>query len=142
MAYLFRQKLNIEELSEPLYREKRILIYEPEYYLSALYGHYLRSQNFDIKPCLDLSQVRQAIFVFSPQLLIFSVDAFGSWLKLKPILQGLVADFPNLNVVSTGYDLNSDSIKELMEVGLAGHINRRLSRPKDLAVLAQALLNN
>lgn len=66
MAYLFRQKLYLKDLAGLSAPPKKILISEPESYLSALYGHYLEAHNFDIKHCPRLDQIKAALANFSP----------------------------------------------------------------------------
>ena len=55
MAYLFKQKLQINELAGLSQPNFRVLVYEPEEYLGALYAHYLAAHNFDIRHCPDLA---------------------------------------------------------------------------------------
>lgn len=140
MAYLFRQKLNISELANVQSGTKRILIYEPEQYLGALYARYLKPDNFDVQHCFDLNQLSQAVWHFQPRLLIFSADPMGNWPKLRPVLTLITRTFPELGVISTGYNLSNDQLAQLMAIGLSGHINRRLSRPQDVAVVVQNIL--
>ena len=41
-----------------------------------------------------------------------------------------------------GYNTGGDVVKELMDAGICGHVDRRLSRPKDLLYIVKAVLNN
>ena len=141
MAYLFRQKLNISELVDLAQAPKRILIHEPEEYLSALYAHYLRAHNFDVKHCPNWDKISAMVKSFRPQVFIFSADALvpHTNVKIWGLLSGLVSDFPNLKLISTGLG-NSSPLKELMAAGVLGHINRKLSRPQDLAIIVKSIL--
>src|SRR5690349_15474859 len=110
MAYLFRQKLNISDLTGFSEKRKKILIYEPENYLYALYEHYLRSHNFDIKHCPELSQLKPALNNFSPHLLIFNLDAFTS----GPFKLNIKESFPELTIITIGHGLENQTLKQLM----------------------------
>lgn len=139
MAYLFKQKLNLSELVVNSLSPKRVLIHEPEEYLAALYGHYLRQHNFDVKHCPDLEKISKVINIFKPDVLVFCADAPHLAGGLWNLLPRLSQDFPQLRLVSTGLD-SSSRVKELMAAGVLGHINRKLSRPQDLAVIIKSIL--
>ena len=140
MAYLFKQKLNLSDLAGLARDRKRILIYEPEEYLGTLYSHYLRTHNFDIKHCPDLKRLREYIITFEPDLLIFSLGLGDGFPKDFLTPNRLIKEFPNLKIISTGYNLSSQKIGELMATGVVSHINRRLSRPQDLALIVKTIL--
>jgi len=140
MAYIFKQQLNLRDLADLAGQPKRILIYEPESYLAALYRHYLSEHNFDIKHCSNLAEVGKIIKDFQPHLLIFSAD--GDSFKYPGIISSLSRAFPGLQLLTTGYNLNSQSIKTLMDAGVLGHLNRKLSRPRDIPVLVKTILDN
>jgi hypothetical protein len=142
MAYFFKQKLNMGELSGLARDPRKILIYEPEEYLGALYAHYLKEHNFDVKHCPDLKKIKQIILGFDPELLIYSADSELSAQSQASFFRNLSLNFPSLRVVTTGYNLSSENVREFMSAGVSSHINRRFSRPKDLAFLAKTLLNN
>ena len=74
MAYLFRQKLKIEELANVPSGRGKILIYEPERDLGILHAYYLRAHSFDVLQCDEVSKLRQLAAAFNPDLLIFSAD--------------------------------------------------------------------
>lgn len=142
MAYLFKQKLNIAELADISRRPKKVLIYEPEEYLSALYQHYLRRHNFDVKHCPDLGMIREATSSFLPDVLVFSLDGQTNPPASRSLrlLANLVLGFPFLRLVSIGSSSHNSLVKELMTAGVLGHINRQLSRPQDLAIVVKSIL--
>jgi hypothetical protein len=138
MSYVYRQKLKLSELANLPDLPNRVMIYEPENYLGALYGHYLGFHNFEVRLQADARELSGAVSAFAPHLLIFSADQEG----FKFLLRGLTQNFPELKVVTTAYNLSQQSIAELMSLGTLGHINRRFSRPKDLAMLVKTFINN
>jgi DNA-binding NtrC family response regulator len=138
MTYIFKQQLNLRDLADLESQPKRILIYEPESYLAALYCHYLNKHNFDIKHCSNLAEVGRSIKDFQPHLLIFSAD--GDSFKSPGMISSLSRAFPGLQLLTTGYNLSSQSIKTLMDAGVLGHLNRRLSRPQDIVEIVKTLL--
>ncbi len=134
MAYLFRQKFNITDLINPA-ASKKVLIFEPEEYLAGVYELYLK-EHFLVSHTRSLDAVRPAVDVFKPHVLVFNIDgdlAIKFLLNLKP-------DFPQLLLVSTSF-AGGERVKELMQLGVLGHINRRFSRPSDLAVIVKSIIN-
>ena len=141
MPYIFKQKLNLSDLAGFATLPKRILIYEPEDYLAALYAHYLRQHNFDIKHCPNLSQVSEMIASFQPHLLIFCADGREAAFKASGLISTLSRRFPDLGLITTARDLSRQGIKDLMDAGVLGHLNRGLSRPQDIPVLVKTILH-
>ena len=144
MAYLFKQKLNIMDLAGQEFRPSKILIYEPEEYLAALYQHHLRLHSFEVMHCLALEQAKLALTGFEPDVFVFCADAdnasSNATVEIWKLLRSLGADFPKLRLVSTGLNSSNDLISQLMRAGVLGHINRKLSRPQDLAVVVKSVL--
>jgi DNA-binding response OmpR family regulator len=139
MAYLFKEKFNIAELAELPGKANRVVICEPEEYLAALYGHYLSQHNFDIKHCPQVDELKELLQNFLPRLLILNIEK--NHIQSHSVLR-LRRQFPNVEVITMGYNIGGDVVKELMSAGICGHIDRRLSRPKDLLYIVKALLNN
>lgn len=136
MPYLFKQKLNIGDFSAAQVMRKKILIHEPENYLSQIYVSYFRQQNFDVRRCPDLKHLSDHAKSFSPDLLVCSLEAGGSGEWLINFKQF----FRAVSVVTIGFDTGSDTLKKLMAAGCSGHLNRRLSRPQDLVDIVKTIL--
>ncbi|MBI5530619.1 MAG: hypothetical protein HY918_03920 [Candidatus Doudnabacteria bacterium] len=141
MSYLFKQKLNLGDLSLTNREIKRVLVFEPEEYLAALYANYVRNQEFEVRHCLELEEVPALIVKFSPHLLVFNAEALDSPVKSKSWLVSLKNRHPELHVVTIGYNISSEGVRELMSAGISSHINRHLSRPNDIAHIIKAILN-
>ncbi len=141
MTYIFKQKLNLSDLVNLKNQPKRILIHEPHGDLAALYAYYLKDYNFEIKHCGNLDAIQQCSKNFSPHLLIFNVDEPQAFPKIILIAKILTKELPDLNLISTGYNLNGQELSKLMALGVNSHLNRKLSRPQDLAVLVTTILN-
>ena len=132
MAYLFKEQFHIFELAN-LAPRKKLLIFEPEEYLAGLYALYLQD-DFQVSHCQAFEQVKPSILNFNPHVLVYNIDhdsAVRALLDLKTA-------FPRLLLFSTG--LSANKLKELMEAGVIGHINRKFSRPQDLAVIVKSVL--
>ncbi|MFI5205459.1 MAG: hypothetical protein ACHQVK_00815 [Candidatus Paceibacterales bacterium] len=140
MPYINKQKFQIHDLADIAQRPKRIVIYEPEEYLAALYAHYLRQHSFDVKHCPDLGLLKQLMLSFSPQMLVYNIEQTQSPKAQLNRLLKLKTDFPDTFVITTGFNTGSEILKLLLEAGIASHINRRLSRPQDLPMIVKSIL--
>ncbi len=139
MTYIFKEKFKIADLAHTPTQSHRVVVCEPEEYLAALYGHYLSAHNFDIKHCPQIGKLREVLNSFRPRLLILNIEeknADGG------LVQNLRRQFPNIRLITMGYNTGGEIIKELMNAGICGHIDRRLSRPKDLIYIVKAVINN
>ena len=140
MPYLFKQKLNIGDLIALNTEAKRVLIFEPEEYLSGIYAYHLSNQDFEVVERRDLYETASALSLYKPHLLVFNAEFLGGTKKNKTWLLSVKKDYPQLHVVTTGYNLSSEGVGELMAAGISSHLNRRLTRPQDLAVIVKSIL--
>jgi DNA-binding NtrC family response regulator len=142
MPYIFRQKLNLTELTGEEFSPKRVLIFEPEEYLAGIYSDYLTAQNFQVQQRQDLYELHEVLIKFVPHVLIFNAEFLPNHSKNQAWLLSVKKAYPQLHLVTTGYNLNSESVGQLMTAGVSSHINRRLSRPQDLAIIVKSILYN
>lgn len=141
MSYLYKQKLNLMELVPVVPAKKTILIFEPEEYLLALYSGYLTNHEFVVRPCTEAEELELKIGEHDPDLLMFNTQIFQEILEIKRILQSLKKQYPELPIVTISHNLDSNLIKELMNEGISSHIERKLTRPKDIVFVAKTVLN-
>lgn len=142
MTYLFKQKLDIYDLVGYEKESHKILLHEPEEYLAALYFHFLNKQNFHVRHVPKIEILEEELVNFKPKVLIFSLDSEQENKLNFFWLLNFRKNFPNTSVITTGFNTNAETLKKLLNVGISSHINRKLSRPQDLVVLIQAVLNN
>jgi len=139
MSYLIKEKFSIADLTGIRVEPNRVIICEPEEYLAALYGYHLMQHNFDVRHCRGEKDVKELLLSFSPRLLVINIEAEN---LNRDLLFSLCRQFPSLNIITIGYNIGGEVIKKLMSDGICGHIDRRLSRPKDLIYVVKAVLNN
>lgn len=142
MSYIFKQKFSLQDLAPVEKQAYRVLIHEPEEYLSAIYGNYMRTHAFEVRHCPNLLEVKNFVRNFSPALLVFNVGSTESLLGKLAWLASFKKEFPQIWVVTTGFGLETEMLKKLMDLGVASHLNRQLSRPQDLAIIVKSILQN
>ena len=140
MSYILKQKLNIKDFVGFQSPVHKIVLHEPEEYLSALYAHYLREHNFEVKNCSSLDQLRDSVEDFAPKILIFSVESPTNLNFKANWLLNFKNNFPQITIITTGFNTSSDILKLLLQAGISSHMNRKLTRPQDLAIIAKHLL--
>ncbi len=142
MPYLFKNRFSIAELASIDSAVQRIVLAEPEEYLRELYAQLLANNNFRIFHSSGSAALENEIRQFSPHLLIISSNFAGADSQLPPVLKKLKYGFPNLPVVTLGYNLDNEQLKALMSAGISSHIDRRLTRPADVVMVVKTILNN
>ncbi len=140
MPYILKQKLRLQDLMPAHPSTYRVLIHEPEDYLSAIYGNYLIMHEFEVKHCPNLLEVKNSARDFSPAVLVFNLDSAQPPQAKLSWLGCFKKEFPHVWVVTTGYSLETDILKRLMHLGVISHLNRQLSRPQDLATIIKSIL--
>jgi hypothetical protein len=142
MAYLFRQKFKVDDLANLTAEKIPVLIFSADSFLAQIYAAYLRAHNLEVKHCQDELMLKDSLLRFAPRLLLADANFFssigGNW--LGPI--NIKRDFPSLLVVTVGRGLGAESLAKLMRAGVSSHVDRRFSRPQDLAVVVKTLLQN
>lgn len=142
MAYLFRQKLDLRGLAGRDVLPKLVIVAEAEEYLSALYSYYLHNHNFEVLRCRQPKQLAGLMEHYPPHLLIFNPRFYGDISATVKFLGSVRKVYPLLPVVTVGSGISSQELGQLMACGIMSHIDRRLSRPSDIVIIAKTLLNN
>ncbi len=140
MSYLYKQKLSFEDLQGWQSEQWRVVVFEPERYLLGIYSHHLEQNGFEIQTVSEPDDIIITVSQFSPHLLVFNADKTSKDNSLS--LFRIKREFPRLYILTTACDLSYEDVKELMAKGISGHINRRLSRPQDIAHIAVSLLKH
>lgn len=140
MSYIFKQKLDLRELAAFEKARKRILLYQPQADLGALYSHYLKFHNFDVKHCQDIAALKEHMQSFMPEVIFYSIEG-AKPLTVLSSLRSLKKNLPATLVVTTGFNTDAETLKQLLSAGVSSHINRCHSRPEDIVAITKTLLN-
>ena len=140
MPYFIKQKLNLSELVQLDQRRQTVLLVEPEDYLRNLYSLYLSRQSFAVEHCLNSDELEASINFLLPNVLVFSTSYFDKPIVAVRFLSRIRQQFPSLPVVAITFNSSHDHLKQLVSAGVTSHIDRRLTRPEDLATIIKTLL--
>lgn len=144
MALVIREKFHISDLIPLEDEELTVVLVEPDWYLAKLYQRYLSAHNFVVHHSSQKENLEEDLHVIlarvSPKVLIVNPDIFENSWRAAQMIAGVGASFPSIMIVSVGYDTPAEDLRELMGAGVVSHINRRSSRPKDVASIVKALI--
>ena len=141
MAYMFQKKIYVDWSKLKSAPARQILIVEPEDSLFLLYFRHLSQNDFDVLRCESLNSLQNSLASKRPDLCLINPvhpEGLGRGVKLLKLIN---KNFPALPVVTIAYNLSTDEIKQLMETGVVSHIDRSLTKPKDVVHIAKLLVN-
>lgn len=139
MQYMFYNHYYIEPMIVKN-SQKIILLAEPEAESRALYTKHLIGANMLVEICEDLSELTQKLISSEPDLLI--VNPGSNPARSLVFLQNVKKTQPSLSIITIGYGTPEEYLDRFMEIGVSCHINRNLTRPQDVVVAAQQVLEN
>jgi len=143
MAYLFREKFKVSDLAVLQRRPGRlVLIMELEDYLRELYAKHFSDNDLKVVHCTRAEELFEHVRTYGPQLLLVNIDVLDRFSRMLGLLKLVRASFSRLPVVAISSGLDVDGLKELMDIGISSHIDRRFTRPADVVHVVKAILNN
>lgn len=113
----------------------RAIVFEPKLELAQLYAKYLKQQDFEAHISCDHAHLLALTSSISPKMIIYNIDAGYEPLKF------IKRQSPALIVITIGSDSEEQDLDALMEIGISGHINRKVTQPRDIGILAKQLIN-
>ena len=131
MAYLFKQKL----ILPPAIPASLVFVVEPEEYLLDLYCKYLLAEAFSVKgfKALEFLAAHDAP---APDVVIINTR----FLQQPDFPKFRASLFPApIKIISIGMVEDQDFVRNLMALGISGHLERRLSRPQGLVEIVKAV---
>jgi CheY-like chemotaxis protein len=142
MAYLFKQKFTLADLGLAAPASSRlVLLAEPEAALRSIYLRHLADHGLAVSCCHEVERLLPHVTGHRPHLLILSLGLFPCLPDAAEFLDGIRRRFTAMPVVTVGFDIGGEGLRQLMQAGISSHLDRRFSRPADLAAIAKTILN-
>jgi DNA-binding NtrC family response regulator len=141
MDYLFHQHYSLQAPSGPFAPPSAspvVLLAETEPEALALYARHLANASLLVSVCLDLGQLLRQIRAAQPHLLV--INPAPDIAATITALRQVAAAHPGLPIITVGAPIPDPYLDRLMATGVALHINRTLSQPRDIAVAARQIL--
>ncbi len=145
MEYLFRQHYTLQTPPGSVGPVDAIvpvmpvvLLAEPEPEALALYARHLVRADLLVNVCMELSRLLRQVQDTRPGLLIINpTPDLGAAISL---LRQVAAAHPGMPVITIGSAIPDAYLDRLMASGVALHLNRSLTQPRDIAVAARQIL--
>lgn len=141
MSYYIQQKFQITDFLSPKLPQKKITVAADDDELRRLYCFYLHQHNFQAFPCAGVDSVHEHLKNFQPHLLLFCMNGEGKQRDALRHITVLSRQYPELKIVTIGIISRHDELKEILDLGVCGHIDRKLTRPRDIIEVVKVILN-
>lgn len=139
MDYLFRQHYSLKPQSEQSQASgPTVLLAESEAEALALYARHLTKANLLVNVCLDLTHLHRQVREIEPHLLV--VNPSSNLSATLVVIKRIQTTHPALPIITVGGPIPDTYLDRLMASGVALHLNRTLSQPRDLAIAARQIL--
>lgn len=138
MNYLLKEKIIRPGFKVQEVVPRIILINEPSEVLSEIYSRQFNRLEFIAHQCPDHKDLIKKITELEPNLLTLSITK--SLKKPSEFIKQILKKNNGLNIITTSEGQEGVDMKNLISAGVAGHINKSLSRPVDLVLLASHVL--
>src|ERR1051326_4455806 len=141
MTYIFKEKLNLLELSGKTTESYKVLTVGLEEDLGRLYESYLASRGLNVAHCYSFDAAHKHIETHLPHLVLINIAEPKPTRQLLSLLYQIKLLYPSLLIVSLGQNINHEFFKQIMSAGVCSHVDRRFSRPQDLVDIITTLLH-
>lgn len=141
MKYLFRQHYSLQGADMKPSKQPAaptVLLVEPEPEALAMYARHLSRANLLVNVCLELVNLMRHVQEVRPHLLV--INPTPNLRASLAVLKQIQVKHPALPIITVGAPIPDPYLDQLMATGVALHINRYLSQPRDIAVAARQIL--
>lgn len=138
MQYLFKEKLIRPGLNIQDVYEKLVLVAEPNKTLAEIYTRHFEKAGFLAHACSKLEGVKNDIKEFDPKLLLLSIDLEKG--KFLPLIKEIFYISPRIRIITASMGNVETDMNKIISAGVSGHINKSITRPVDVAMLALHVL--
>ncbi len=129
---MFTQTYSMKDVQVPAMRVAFVV--EPIMELAALYSKYLQEQQLVVQVCASANELLQAASQARLDILVYNLEV-----GVETLTQ-LKQKNPALIIITLSDDPSDQRLDALMKLGVSGHINRKVTTPKDIGLLVGQLL--
>lgn len=116
-----------------------VLLIEPEAETRAFYSQQLGGLDMNVIAYDTLAALRQAARVENPDVVI--VNPSSDMNRSITTVKTLKKDFPSIPIITMTMTIPDTIIDAIMESGASFHINRGLTKPRDLLLAIEQVLS-
>ncbi len=115
-----------------------VLLVEPEAEDRSFYSNQLSDVNVNVVPVDDLKTMHVMAQESNPDVVI--VNPSRDITTGIQLVKSLKQEFPDLPVITMSMTMREDHLDAIMESGASVHINRGLTRPRDLLLALEQVI--
>lgn len=140
MEYIFREKLIRPGLVVQNVYPKVVLVTDPDETMARIYARHFDLVEYITQICTQYKELLKKLTELEPHLLLFTLPAEQK--HSIEMVKKITRNSPTLKIVTLSEQSGEDALmKELLQLGISGHINKALTRPRDVIQLAHNVLN-
>lgn len=139
MDYIISKKISLRNQPFVSLYGATVLLAEPEPTACALYSRHFEDANMQVIKCDALSNLLGQLEATKPDVLVLNpLPDIGQAVRL---MKEIKRQFPSLPVITICESLQESHLDAIMNTGVTCHLNRQLSRPRDLLVALEQILS-
>ncbi len=140
MPYMVKEKLNLLDFVGHQPQVSTILMAGVDKNLASIYRRLMIDSKVRIEWLHGMDGITQYVDFFSPRLLIGEVTTGKQFNQTFGHIRTVRESFPSLPIISISLALEHQELEKLMDLGTVSHINRTLTRPRDVAIIIKNIL--
>ncbi len=138
MDYITRHHHKIIDQTFDGLQGSTVILIEPEAEVRAFYSQQLMGQAMNVFVYNTISALKQATQIEQPDVLI--INPTQDVAQTIRVVKNLRQEFPKLPIITMTLTIPDSTIDAIMESGVSFHINRGLTKPRDLLLALQQVL--
>lgn len=135
MQYITKKKFSFRD--DPYYKLHgvQVALVEPDVESNALYGQRLTAANMEVESFASLDELLSKLAQSQYHVIVVSPQP-----KEFPVLAEVKSTVPDTPIITISRQMSESQLDGIMKLGVDAHINRDLTRPRDLLVTIQQVI--
>ncbi len=139
MEYITRQKFSLRNQPFISLFGATVLLVEPEAEACAVFTRQLEGVHMKVISCGEFHKMMEQVEKESPDIVI--VNPTHDIKKGVAFVESLKKKHPHVPVITIGKSIREGYLDAIMKAGVAFHLNRQFTQPRDLLLAVEQLLN-
>ncbi len=140
MAYIYRQKFDLRELiSDSIKPAQRILFIEVDDILYRIYCQHFNPEGYELHRA-SVDSLHKKVKELEPVIIFVNIDIWSLKGNMVGIIESAINNFPHIPFISVARHLDGELLRDLMDAGITSHVDRDLTTPRDLVIIAKNVL--
>lgn len=133
------QKLFVPSVGVVDADRKIILVADHQPEMSKIYANLFENLECLAHTCHEIHKLESELANLEPHVLILNITTFADQ-AIKRV-KSMRSSYPEMVMVTLSDSGNDVELHRLMELGVVGHLNKQLTRPRDVLLLVKHVLS-